>query len=215
VNDLTKEKKQKHNDRMLIISIGIIVLLFAALLYWAATRDRTEAPTTIVYRGFVFEKAGNTWKTNFVIGNSAENWTKNYEMFFHYNPYEVETVESMTSGGNRAASRNLILPLRKIYITTDPDYPASVVLSGVEVAKVLGQIYGINTSSATIRPDNRSQSAIVTCANNTATTGIVYLKLGNSTRVYNEQNCVIVEGTDPVEMLKASEKLTYELLAII
>jgi hypothetical protein len=113
----------------------------------------------------------------------------------------------------------LFLNIPKVYITTEPNYPASVVLGGVEISKVMAIVSKsyetqMVIKSAMTKPGNYS-FPIATCENITATQRVIYLKLGNETKIDFDNGCVIVEGTDAIQLLRASERLAFEILRIL
>ena len=43
---------------------------------------------------------------------------------------------------------------------------------------------------------------------------VIYMKLGDSDKVYNNGDCIIIQGKDSKGLIKSSEKLAYYLLGI-
>ncbi len=219
--NIKKEQEEKQpslrNDKVLIISILVIVgCILALILIPKLTNQNSENQIeTVVYNGFTFEKYGDVWVTEVQVRDWARGWDKPYEIYFHYTPQEVEYIPSMQNSRNQSSTPNLFMDSRLVYITTDPKYPGSVVLGGVEIAKILGVIYEKEVKSALTKPDNRTNAPVKTCDDIGPGIRIINLKLGNSTRIYSDHGCVVVEGETPVDILKASERLAFEMLKIM
>lgn len=209
-------KKEDKTDNALIYVILVIVVVFGMFGFWILKNKNSEPKTeNVIYNEYVFEKNGDFWSTHVRVSTSLDDTIREYNVHFHVTPYDVEDIPSIKSTTNKSTGRNYISRADKIYITMDPEYPASVVLSGVQLAKILGNIYQKDVSSAITRPDIRTDAPIITCNNSTLSTVVIHLNLGQTTHIYNEGSCIIVEGRDPLELLLATERYSFELLGIM
>jgi len=212
------EKKDMETDKILVYGFIILLLIFGAFIIGVRfIKVQEEAPQVEVktYNGFVFEKYGNIWVTTIRMSDWLKGTERDYEILFHYTPDEVEHIPTIKNVRNESVTPNLFLDARKIYITTDPEYPAEVVLSGVEIAKIIGQVYEKQVKAAVTRPDNRTEAPVITCDDLANLVRVIDLRLGNETKIFSEHGCIVVQGTDPGELLKAAERLTFELLKIL
>jgi len=209
-----KEDPLTNKDKLVIVSIFIIAAIFGLILTSIKSNEEPEIITK-EYNGFVFTKVDKIWRTKLRLTDKWEGWTRDYEIFFHFTPDEVADVPSIHNTRNESTAPKVFLNAKKIYITTDPKYPAEVVLSGVEIAKIISKVYEQQVEAATTKPDNRTDAPVITCNDMDMDTRIIHLKLGEQTRIYSDQGCIVVEGTTPRELLRASEKLTYEMLKIL
>ena len=210
--------KKEVKDQSLLIGIIILIIIFGTvifLIYNKTNNPKEDEITVVEYNGFIFEKHGNFWVTLLTIEDQFDGWKRDYEFTFHYNPFEVEHIETMKNSRNETVTPNLFLNVQTIYLTTDPEYPAGVILGAVEIAKVLGNIYEKEVKSATTRPDNRTDAPVITCEDIGPDQRVIQLILGNSTRIYNNKGCIIVEGTNTINVVKASERLAFEMLRIL
>ena len=55
----------------------------------------------------------------------------------------------------------------------------------------------------------------MTCENSTTSTVVIHLNLGQTTSIYNDGSCIIVEGNNPLELILAAEKYSFEMLGIM
>ncbi|MFH2019957.1 MAG: hypothetical protein ABIJ34_00955 [archaeon] len=216
----TKSKTPKKNedskqDMILVSAIVGIVAIFGVIMYFVATSaSPSEKIETLNYNGFVFEKHGDVWTTLLRVGDKLSGKYKEYEVYFHFTPADVEDIPTIKNSRNDTVTTALFMQSNLIYITTDPEYPASVILGGVEIAKVLGQIYQKEVKATITRP-GKTGALVVTCENISNTVRVIDLRLGNTTAIYNNNGCIIVQGRDSIELLKASERLTFEMLKIL
>jgi hypothetical protein len=219
-----KEKKEGiGRDKILIISVIIIALVFFGLYSLIKSQiesmDNQPKINIKVYKDFIFEKEGNIWTTRITITNKFTGNSESYSIMFHYTPDEVEGIPTQKNSRNQSVTPNLFLNMPLVYITTEPDYPGSVVLGGVEISKVMGIVsktYDTKMSikSALTKPGNYS-FPVITCQNITKSQRVIYLKLGNETKIDFDNGCVIVEGKNETELLRASERLAFEVLRIL
>ncbi len=134
-----------------------------------------------------------------------------YDISFRNNPKEIETIFIDDVRKN-------ILGKERLYITLDPNYKGKAVVASVELGRVLGEaewgVFKIPTSAATIEKTNTTYP-VVTCKDVNSRTGVIWLRLGNTTSVTSYKGCVIVEGTDYDNLIKAADKLAYYLLGVM
>jgi hypothetical protein len=223
MNKKHQKKESIGRDKILIISLIVIAAIFWGLFTLLKDQvNKTEQPKINIktYNGFVFEEIDNIWTTRITISNKLTGKGESYSIMFHYTPDEVENVTTEKNTKNQSTLPNIFLNKPLIYITTEPNYPGAVVLGGVEISKtmaIVSKTYDIRTQikSAMTKPGNYS-FPVATCDNVTANQRVIYLKLGNETKIDALTNgCVIVQGTDETELLRASERLAFEILRIL
>ncbi|HDP74132.1 MAG TPA: hypothetical protein ENN46_04240 [Candidatus Woesearchaeota archaeon] len=218
-----KEKKKKENIiHGIIISVLIIAILVAAYLPFRIYSPEYDFPvevpeqpdeTAYTYHGYNFEKSAYGWRTRLSLEDRL------YEIDFWYGPKSVEQIPV------EAGINNLILGAEKIYITNHPFYSAETVKAQVEIAKITsprtdfatGMLNIPTMMTTTFFPEGREQPGLVPadCFNASDEVSVVKLVLGDTTAVYKEGLCVIVEGVNETELIKAANRLSYNLLGII
>lgn len=213
-----KAETPKNRDKVLVISILVLVICFGAIFYFLKNTPNVPdpiAPETRTYKGFIFEKYGNVWLSSFRYTDQSTGKSKKVNVMFHYTPDEVENITTERNTRNETVTPLIFMNVPRIYITTEPDYPSTVILGGVEIAKILAQVYGKEVKSGLTKASNNTQTSIITCEDLNATQRVIYLKLGNETAIKSENGCIVIEGKTPIDVVKASERLTYELLKIL
>ena len=131
---------------------------------------------------------------------------------FINDPYSLEDIEIF---GN---VKDKILKKQGIFVTLDPYGSSKSVLAAIEITRVIGTndygVFKIPTQSATFKPTNTT-FPYINCANATKDIGVIYLFLGNNTRVASLGECVVVEGKNYDDLIKAADKLTLHLLGVM
>jgi len=115
--------------------------------------------------------------------------------------------------------RNLILLKPTTYFTIDPNLNSIPVLGASEMATILGRRLGIYNKEVigaiTIPIANDTVTPIIDCNKVTQQQNVVKLQLGPETKVFLENNgCIIVQGTDGWEIVRASDRLIYHVLEV-
>ncbi len=212
-----EDKRDIGKDKVLIIGIVALLIIFGSLLAAIklfGKKEQEVLPEIKVYNGFVFEKYENFWLTKVKTMDSYGN-TKEFDIMFHYTPYEVEYIPTEKNIRNETSTPYIFMNAKRIYVTTEPDYPSAVILGGVEIAKIISQIYGKEVKGALTKEVENSNAPVITCGNLTDDQRVIYLQLSNETGIFNEYGCIVVKGTNTDELLKASERLAFEILKIL
>lgn len=219
-NEINKEEKiLDKKDKYLLYSVIAIFLIILAIfsfqyIYKYFNKEKQELPEIRVYNGYSFVKIGNYWQTK--IKTKSNIGEREYEIIFHFTPDEVEDIPTEKNIRNESITPFLFMNTEKIYITTNPDYPSSVVIGGVEISKIIGQVFRKKVMGAlTKEVSNSNETPIITCDDINDNQRVIYLKLGNETKIYSDNGCIIVLGENPEMLLKASERLAFEILKIL
>lgn len=221
-----KEDKQnndkKKSTNLLFKTLGLIIIVGVFALFFMLSQshnqpqvqiNQTFHPESYRYNGFLFQKGMYAWYSKIKVGDLI------YDVSFVYGPKEVENIPVF------GKVNDLILKANKLYITTEPDYPSRVGKAQVEISKItsprtsnFGMLNIPTINTVTYIPEelkNRYNYPEITCKNATLNQTVIYLKIGNKTQIYNDSFCVIVEGLNDTEVVKAADRLVYNLLGII
>jgi hypothetical protein len=206
----------KKNNLNILLGI-IAVLVIGVLAYVIASHNAPKKPQSniLVYgnHSFVQGDDGN-WYTQMTIRKTP------YTLSFHYNPFEVEnvTVDSLYTPEKIKTFRQFH-PNSTIYITMDPTQSSRLVIASVEIAKILGKAYNIynyDVHSAITEPsDANTEIPVITCANATGSTMVIWITVDNSNQISSSSNCIIIEATDANETIRVADALAFRLLNIM
>ncbi len=139
------------------------------------------------------------------------NDPKPYLIYLRYGPREVSDIKLDGQIKKKIADDKLV------YITIDPEenLTGKTVVGALEITKFLANrmFYNIPVKSALTKKHGNKD--VKTCADATDKESIIWLKLGNETKVYSSNNCIIVQGINEEEIIRASDRLCLHLLGIM
>jgi hypothetical protein len=162
-----KEKKQRKNQ--LIIG-GILILLMMGSTFGILVNSFGEDSNVedVDYNGYKFTYDNGFWKTT--IGD--------YDFVFTYNPTQVEKIETEVNYMNNYADY-------PIYISSE-DY-----VSEVEIYRNMGDIVERFQRACLSESNCEEDWPIKDCSNN-----FIIIKIANESKIYQEENCVFIEGNE-------------------
>lgn len=107
---------------------------------------------------------------------------------------------------------------KQIYVTVNPNanLSAKTTIAALEIDKIIDnpKLYNITVSSAMTLP-NTYGYPVKTCNDGSDNTTIIWLTLGSETTVYTDNYCIIVVGTSEDGIIRAADRLVYQLLGIM
>lgn len=161
------EKKQKRNQ--LIIG-GILIIVMLMSTFGIVVNSFGNKPETekVTYNGYEFTSQNGFWVTK--IGN--------YDFMFRYNPTEVERIESDLVYLNGYSG--------KVLYTFSEDYVADV-----EIHRNLGNIVQRFQRACPENVNCTEDWPVKDCSNN-----FIIIKNSNESKIYQEENCVFIEGPE-------------------
>ncbi|MAF51229.1 MAG: hypothetical protein CMH64_04015 [Nanoarchaeota archaeon] len=195
------------------VTIFLLALLVTASVatFFIVTKDK-DSPDEYVYNDFrVFKSPTVGYTIVAFVGEQP------YHLQLRNDPKNVTDIPI------DSRIRNFILLKEGIIFTLDPNFNSIPVLGATEMANVFGRRLGIYdkkvTGAVTREPTNSttpSGNLIANCKDVTTNTNVIKLQLGDTTEVYLEKNgCIIVQGTDEWEIIRASDRLIYDVLEVI
>ncbi len=213
-----------RKTKILLWILAIVLLISAAAAI--IVKNKKEG-STYFYNGrtdkFAFQIVRNDNSTQHFIKVYITLQGKEQERVlpFDYGPKELENIPLENEIYKKVLGRNIAKKF--LYITQDPKLinqtQVDSVIAVQDIAKVTGQapysVFQIPTKAAYTYNDSNSQLAeFIDCKYASSGIGVILLKLGEETRVYGENECVIVEGKNGKEIRKAATKLVYHLLGV-
>src|SRR3989344_8166497 len=149
----------------------------------------------------------------------ANNKLRKSKYNFRNKPEDLEELyleEGVIDKLNRPKGLNLI------YVTRDPDLgnktDNDVLIAAAGFEPILGthdysmyQVRIRNAYTKRIYPNTPK----IDCRDVSATDAVILMKLGEEERVYtNENECIIIEGTDGKSLIRSAEKFGYHLIGV-
>ena len=210
------EQEKKLNILIyVLIAVTIALIIFAVINFKKPILSNKYVYTSPSGEQFQFFKSeiGNITQhivTIYAIDN--QNNKHQVDIPIISDPYSIEDIPILNE------VKTKILDKDGVYITLDPYGSSKSVLAAIEINRVLGTndygVFKIPTQSATYKPTNTT-FPYITCTDATKQIGVIYLLVENKTRIASLGECVVVEGKDYDDLIKAADKLTLHLLGVM
>ncbi len=105
-----------------------------------------------------------------------------------------------------------------VYVTINPNanLTSKTTIAALEIDKIIDNdyLYGITVSSAMTLPNDYGYPE-VSCYDGTDSQTVIFLTLGDETKVYTDEYCIIIVGTDEDNLIRATDRFIYQLLGIM
>lgn len=170
----------------------IIIVMVASTIGFALIQGTGQKTSEREYKGFKFYQQQGGWNTRI----------NNQRFSFRYLPEELENISIgiINTGTNR------------IYIIYDPlDEELNRDYFYRRVGGIL-MYMDITPQLACDKDENCPNIPIRNCKDSSS---MIYLKLSNESKTYNEDNCLVIEAEDNIELDRISERIMYKLLGIM
>ena len=192
------EKKTEDGQAKYFIYVIIFIVLFIAAVlsirYFWPQKSRAESYS---YNNFIFTNMSGLWFTDVYSTRTGALYT----VPLHFSPRELGNI---TIDGDVNAFKNKTL----VYITFDPtgNEFSYIALSASELSINLAQTLNITpVASCTVNVSGVcTNRPVIDCKK--PGESAVYLKYDNVTKIYMENNCIVVQGKE-WELVKASDRL--------
>lgn len=210
---LNKEthKSQNIEKQAKIVVITILVFLVLAIaLFFIKRGNPTATIDYYKYGNFDIQKIkdpgsikGYTYKMRINVNN------KDYYVYPRYDPKSTEDIPIEKDTKQRVVRKGK----NTVYLHIDNTQNLSVDtgLAGLELKKFLDNsvLYNIPV---------RFEGNSYTCADADEKTTVIFLKLGKETVIYQDkdnQECVIIQGKNEEDLIRASDRLIFYILGIM
>lgn len=222
-------KQIRRSSIILTVLIVAIAIMFFGLSYqyWANKDAASTAPTlddvydktlageetsnNFLYNGYVFIYDGFFWIVRIAKGVPDTPSYIEYNIPFYYNP------QQMTNLSYQNGTRDVLLGKQLVYLTQDAGSPTELSIAAIEVGRIVGNRYGLLSyrTQAAFTTDTGEGVPQATCENTSMSVGVIYFKLGNTTEVFAQGDCIIVQGQTPREVIRAADRLAFAMLNIV
>ncbi len=184
-----------------ILIIAAIILALSALSPLLMFKD----PNEYDYNNFKLQKIPTGWMTWAYKGEQP------YQLQLRHDPRTLENISVDPK------VRDLILSKQALATTIDPNMTSRAVLGAIDIANILGRrlgLYGIQVIGATTEFANNG-TYVVDCSDIQENLNVALLKLGDETKVYLENNCIILQGETEEDINRAADRFVYHILTVM
>lgn len=195
---LIKMKKRRNNRTTQIFLGAIIVFIMITSVIGFMSGQGSEQE--IKYNDYSFVRKGNLWETKI----------DKKPVTFYYFPSEVEIIEFNESIPDR------ILSTPMVYFTYDPEQEGVEIIAQMqfELEAVLKEYFGVYSEGGMTK-ENAYGAPVITCLNATNAVPVIEFRKTSQTKIYLEENCIVVEAKSQFDFIKDKDRLAYGLFGII
>lgn len=210
-----------NKETTILFILFTLLLLVGGVIFYAKHRDQE--------RFFIYHGTNGDYRIElFVNGNQTDYYV--YALS-QETLYRIPLRKSPKDVENIPLEQGLLKKIQRpegtqhVYLTEDYDTPNKTgqlsLISLIDIGKILGNaeygIYKLNVQGALTTSTEHSlelEVPKITCSNVNSTTAVIYLTLGETNKIYSQDDCIIVEGKDAEGITLAANKLAYYLLGV-
>lgn len=193
---MKKQQRKKLFSKEGMLTLAIIFVMTSSVigLMWG-----DGSSNSMKYKDFSFLRVNNQWVLK----------TKTADFTFDFFPSEVESI---------------LIPaeaVQKLKGTVEIDLTYDINSSYAEsiAAAQYGLEQNLRAFDVYIRNGFTSNSTynmpIITCSDSTDIVPVIYFKDSNATRVFIENNCIILEAGSETDFIKIKDRLLYAFFGIV
>lgn len=216
-----KSKKSSHNqDRTvwiaLTIFIGLILIMligYGIRVYLNQSYYNYKNVNGDEYKIVKVKEAGLIYYYMTVFDANNQGFIYN----FRNHPKDLEDINLEP---NLIEKLNRPGGIRKLYVTQDPELGNMTNSDSVQAIYSFEQILTGNAGMFHLDISNTYTTKFlnynnpITCNNVNDTTAVIYVKVGDESKIYSENGCIIIQGRGANGVVRAGEKFAYSLLGV-
>jgi len=219
-----EEEIRKSSEKALIIGIIIIIVLFAAVIGYAALSRQEpksiEELHVMNLKGQLKPSQGYVYKNVYSFVTLDDSWytqlaspkgTKIYNLALRFSPKDLESI---AIEGN--LDKEFFDTQNEFFVTFNPigkDF-SDVSLAVADFGTHMSKVFEKTPVAACDRNETElcRQRPIVTCEDSDKL--VFYVKEASKLRAYYKGNCIVVEGTG-LDLVKGVDRILYDLYGIM
>lgn len=191
-----------------IILAAILILIIIAIAYLLYINKARYSEVYFNYNGFNFKKINIGYKVEIFIN---QNQNPNY-FTVRNDPRELEDIP--------IDKKVLDLKNKKtVYVVIDPyeNLTGLTTMATLELENVIENpfLFNITLNAAFTRSYDKANLSVMNCYDATTDTAIIRMKLGDKTKIYYEDDCLIMEAKEETDLIREADKIVLFLLGIM
>jgi len=191
----------------------LLVILIGAVVFFIL--NEPTVPGTYTYKDFEVQQFvdPNTGSVNYKIKMYVTNSAMNQEAVYVNTRYEPSQVENIILEGDVKES---IIGKKQIYLTINPGegLTGKTTIALLEFDKFVDNKYFFNIPVNSAVTKEFDGWLVKTCEDVDKDTSIVWFKLGDETKIYEEDGCVVVQGITEEDLIMLADGLVFKLLRV-
>ena len=190
-----KERREKRKWGLMLFIVMIMVGTSFSVVFFGFS----GTSEVVKYNDIKFIKKYDRWEAKINDKSAA----------FSFLPAEVENIQDLN------ASTKLLQNKFEIDTTYDfnSTYKEAIALANYQMGLTLAN-YHIFIRQG-MASNNTFNLPIIKCKDATLQVPVVYFREGNSTRLYNKDNCIIAEANSNPDFIRIKDRIVYTILGVI
>jgi hypothetical protein len=203
-----------NEDKSIRFFFSILLLCLIGFVVFVIINEKT-VPGTYKYKDFDIHQVidPNTGSVTYKIKMYITNPMMTEKAVYVNTRYEPIQVENIILEGDVKKS---IVGKDEIYLTIDPNENLSgkTTIAMLEIDKFIDNKYFFNkpVKSAFIKEHNNW--TVKNCKDVDEKTSVIWLKLGENNRIYEEDGCVILQGITEEDLIMLADGLIFKILGV-
>jgi len=193
-----EDAKADRKRKLMVFFMAFIMIssVFGVIFFGFSSGD---SATKLKYNNYKFVRKGNLWTAN-VNGREA---------IFTYSPADAELI------GAKPEITNMLKNRFEIDVTADANdtFIQGIALAQFQMKAALANFNVFVREGFTA--GNKFNLSVIRCEDATQFIPVIYFKKGNSTKIYSNESCVIVEASNNADFILAKDRIVYGMLDII
>jgi len=190
-----KEKNPKRRWGLILFLVIIMVGTSFSFVF----SGFSPSVERVKYNGFSFSTNGQIWTAK-ISGQEAA---------FSFLPADVQDIQ-VKNDFSKILSGKYEIDTTSEVNSTNKEY---IALAEHQMGLTLGS-YNIYLSKG-FTTNTSFSLPVITCANATQYTPIIYFRHGNSTSISVQSNCVIAEASSNTDFIRVKDRLLYGILGVM
>lgn len=239
-----KHIKKKDDSRIFLWGTAMLILLFVIIIgvpklydYYESQKEvpqgnfldekYTEALTNkntsdhYNYNGYAFIKIDNFWFTRIQRGEQP------YDIPFYFDPNNLSDIK-LENNSIRVLSKMIAKAPKAydtVFLSVQPNMSSMAAIAAIEIGRMVGNRYNLlnySTKSALTAPlEGQEDFPVRNCSNAFNRTAVIEFQISDKTEITSAigpnglLDCIIIQGPNEKELIRAADKLSYVLLGII
>ncbi len=198
-------KKSERQLAIILIIMGILLLsLFFGIIYYKKAYEKAF----FTYNGFNFKMIKNGYQVSIYIN---EQKTPN-TIILRSDPRDIEDIP--------VDPLAYLLPKKEQIFTTINPYDnltGVTTIAVLELDKIIDNpfLYRIPLNASFTLPYGNGEIEVKTCDDADEKTAVIWFRLEDETRVYEDDGCLIVAGVEEGDLIRAADRIIYTILGIM
>ena len=201
-------------DKGMKLFLGFLLICLIGFIVFVLMNEKT-VPGTYKYGDFDIHQIidPNTGSVTYKIKMFVTNPIIGEKEVYVNTRYEPIQVENIVFEGDIKES---IVEKKEVYLTIDPEenLTGRTTIAMLEIDKFIDNKYFFNIPVNSAFTKDHDNWTVKTCDDVDEKTCVIWLKLGEETKVYEEKGCIVLQGVTEEDLIMLANGLVFKILGV-